>query len=149
MKWSAEVDNPQSAVRIELYPFRYRDRLTGRWVRARYKATREEIAARYGEWEITGPAEIRSPETAGTYFRPFPPTTADELARALNPQPDMAPAVDAIEAFLAYAFLRRYVTWCARSRRYASAGGAAMLLRELPTPSARTLYQRPNRNPDG
>ena len=29
------------------YPFRFRDPLTGRWVRARYKSMRVEIAARY------------------------------------------------------------------------------------------------------
>ena len=50
---------------IELFPFRYRDRLTGRWVRARYKATREEMAARYDEWEITGSVEIREPQNDG------------------------------------------------------------------------------------
>ena len=43
------------------YPFRFRDPLTGRWVRARYRATREEIAARYTEAEIFGPAETRRP----------------------------------------------------------------------------------------
>jgi hypothetical protein len=118
-------------VTIELYPFRYRGRLAGRWVRARYKATREKIAARYAEWEIIGPAEIRSPETAGAYFRPFPPTTPAELARALTPQPDMAPVVDAIEAFLARVFLRRYVTWCARAGEADRAFGAARLWRGL------------------
>ena len=39
---------------IELFPFRFRDPLTGKWVRARYLAERKEIAARYAEWEITG-----------------------------------------------------------------------------------------------
>ena len=41
--------------RLELFPFRYRDRLTGKWVRARYVAERHEIARRYAEWEIIGP----------------------------------------------------------------------------------------------
>jgi hypothetical protein len=119
---------------VELFPFRYRDRLTGRWVRARYKAAREEIAAAgYAEWEITGPAEIRSPETAGTYFRPFPPTSAAELARMLEPQPDMAPIVDAIEAFLAQIFLRRYTTCCARRRLFAPMNGAANLYQRMST----------------
>ena len=45
---------------MELYPFRYRDPLTGKWVKARYVAERHEIAARYQEWEITGAAEIRA-----------------------------------------------------------------------------------------
>jgi len=32
-------------------PFRYRDHVTGKWVKARYVAERHEIAARYAEWE--------------------------------------------------------------------------------------------------
>jgi hypothetical protein len=59
---------------IELYPFRYRDQRTGRWVRARYRATLAEIAARYREWEITGPAEIRG-DTPVQMFQPALPRT--------------------------------------------------------------------------
>ena len=44
---------------LELYPFRYRDTPTGKWVRARYMATREEITKANAEWEIIGPPEIR------------------------------------------------------------------------------------------
>ena len=40
--------------RLELFPFRYRDRLTGKWVRARYVAERHEMAARHTEWGIMG-----------------------------------------------------------------------------------------------
>ena len=36
----------------ELVPFRYRDPLTGKWVRARYVAERHVIAARRKEWKI-------------------------------------------------------------------------------------------------
>jgi hypothetical protein len=43
-----------------LYPFRFRDPVSGKWVRARYVAERHEIVARYREWEITGEPEIRS-----------------------------------------------------------------------------------------
>jgi hypothetical protein len=46
---------------FEVFPFRYRDARTGRWVKARYKATRDEIAARYAEWEVIGPGEVRQP----------------------------------------------------------------------------------------
>ncbi len=53
---------------IEVFPFRYRDARTGKWVKARYKAERAEIAARYAEWEITGPGEERRPITG--YFNP-------------------------------------------------------------------------------
>ena len=116
---------------MELFPFRYRARLTGRWVRARYKATREEIAARYDESEITGPAEIRDPQNDGRYFHPFPIMSHAELMRALEPQPDMAPVVDALETFLAQVFLRRYVTWCARSQKLAQIQSAATLHRQL------------------
>jgi len=46
------------APRVELFTFRYRDPRTGKWNRARYVATREENAARYAEWEITGPGQV-------------------------------------------------------------------------------------------
>jgi hypothetical protein len=42
-----------------LYPFRFVDPVTGRWVRARYRAERHEIAARYATWEIVGEPEVR------------------------------------------------------------------------------------------
>ena len=54
---------------LHLYPFRFRDPLTGRWIRARYKATWQEIGARYREAEITGPAEIRQAGSVG--FTPW------------------------------------------------------------------------------
>jgi hypothetical protein len=37
----------------ELFPFRYRDPRTGKWIRARYRADRQQIAGRYAEWEIS------------------------------------------------------------------------------------------------
>jgi len=40
-------------MRLELFPFRFRDPLTGKWVRARYVAERHVIAERYAECEIT------------------------------------------------------------------------------------------------
>lgn len=49
--------------------FRYRDRLTGKWVRARYVAERSVIASQYQAWEITGPPEIRS--GVGGSFNPW------------------------------------------------------------------------------
>ena len=57
-------------MRLELFPFRYRDPLTGKWVRARYRAERHEIAARYVEWEITGPAEVRDVDPQARRFTP-------------------------------------------------------------------------------
>jgi hypothetical protein len=37
------------APRIELFAFRYRDPRTGKWIRARYVAERQEIGERYAE----------------------------------------------------------------------------------------------------
>ena len=56
--------------RLELYPFRFRDLLTGKSVRARYVAERHEIAERYSEFEIIGPPEIREVEPNARYFNP-------------------------------------------------------------------------------
>jgi hypothetical protein len=56
--------------RLERYPFRFRDPLTGTWVRVRYVAERHEIAAGYAEWEITGPPEIREVDPSARYFNP-------------------------------------------------------------------------------
>ena len=46
------------APRLELFAFRYCGPRTGKWVRARYRADRDQIAARYAEWKIIGPAEV-------------------------------------------------------------------------------------------
>lgn len=134
-----------------LYPFRYRDPRTGKWVRTRYRAERHEIAQRYAEWEITGPAEIRS--GAGVVmFSPssklarigdhLPVEEPSEEPPAETPPPDENPpiedppvedplALDRLERFLARLFLRRYVTYCARRRRFAQMNGAARLFAKL------------------
>jgi hypothetical protein len=52
-----------------LYPFRFRDPVSGKWVRARYVAERHELEARYREWEIIGPPEYRMP--GGRSFTPW------------------------------------------------------------------------------
>jgi len=44
----------------EFFPFRFYDPLRRKWLRARYLAERQTIAARYDEREITGPPEIRN-----------------------------------------------------------------------------------------
>jgi len=54
--------------RLVVFPFRYKDAQTGKWVKARYMAERSEIAAPYADWEITGPGEERRP--IGGYFNP-------------------------------------------------------------------------------
>jgi hypothetical protein len=54
-----------------------------------------------------------------------------EPSAVLQPQRERPPAIDATEAFLVSAFLRRYVTHCARRKRYAAMQSAAGLLREI------------------
>jgi len=122
---------------LTLFPFRYRDAATGKWVRARYKATVEEIAQRHAQWEITGPAESRSGNAA--MFRPHYRIVAhaelkrlEDAAPVLDPHRASPPAIDPLEADLVRTFLRRYVRYCARTRRYAAMQGAARLYAELP-----------------
>jgi hypothetical protein len=57
--------------RLELYAFRYRDPLTKKWVRARYVAELREIAARYAEYEVLGPPEIRNVDPHARWFDPL------------------------------------------------------------------------------
>jgi len=123
--------------RLELFPFRYRDRITGKWVRARYVAEPHEIAARYEVWGLIGPPEIRDVDPNARYFTPWKVTPHAEVVRMQEPPPELQPhlakppAINAMEAFLTSLFLRRYVTYCARRRRYAQMNGAARLLRTL------------------
>ena len=119
------------APRLELFPFRYRDPRTGRWGRARYLAEQQEIAARYAEWEIIGPAEIRDVDPATRYFTPHSSPLNAAVRRYNERPPELQPAIDAAEAFLLAVFLRRYVTYCARRGRFAAMNGAALLFTEL------------------
>jgi hypothetical protein len=113
--------------RLELFQFRYRDPRTGTWVRPRYRADRDEIAARYTEWEIVGEAEIRDVDPHSRYFTPHTSPLNAALRTYNERPPELAPAIDASEAFLLTVFLRRYITYCARRGRYAAMNGAARL----------------------
>ena len=55
---------------LELFPFRYRDPRAGKWVRARYVAELHEIKARYAEFELLGPPEVRDVNPEARYFAP-------------------------------------------------------------------------------
>ena len=87
---------------LRLYPFRYRDPLTGTWIRARYKAEAHVIAERFAEWEITGPAELRDANPVG--FNPYRTIAHAELMRLEEPAPEInphlekPPAIDRIDA---------------------------------------------------
>ena len=129
--------------RVELFHFRYRDARTGRWTLARYRAERREIAARYAEYEVIGVPEVRDVDPDDTRFTPHAPsqysvdTPAEAPARArgatsLPATIDVPATVDPVslsrvERFLLLLFLRRYVTYCARRRKYAAMNGAAAL----------------------
>jgi hypothetical protein len=54
-----------------LYAFRYRDELTGKWMKARYRAEHHVITRRFREtgWRIEGPPERRWP--LGASFSPW------------------------------------------------------------------------------
>jgi hypothetical protein len=125
------------APRTERFAFRYRDPRTGKCIRARYVAERQEIAARYAEREITGPGEVRDVDPAARPFTPHLRSPLDiELRRCSERPPEPAPVFDAAEAFLLTVFLRRYVTYCARRGRYAAMNGAARLFAEISASAA-------------
>lgn len=124
--------------RVELFPFRFLDPVTGKWTRARYKAEWHEIAQRYADYEITGPPEIRDGDPDSRRFTPHVErqagtTSRHAVATAPELQPHLArpPAIDAREAILLQLFLRRYITYCARCGRFAAMNGAARLFAEL------------------
>jgi hypothetical protein len=115
--------------REELYPFRYKDPVTGKWVRARYRASLDNIAARYATWELTGAPSVPAP-TAGGYNPHRRVVSHRELSRISEPPLKLVSSLeDGVERALVRIFLRRYVTYCARRGRFAQMNGAAQLLR--------------------
>jgi len=120
------------APRLKLFPFRYRDPRTGKWVRARYLAELHEIKARHAEFEIIGPAELRDVDPDARYFSPnFNAMMNAEMRRFRERPPEIVPAIDGLEAYLVRTFLRRYVTYCARRGRFAAMNGAARLYADV------------------
>ncbi len=105
---------------LAVYEFRHLDACTGKWVRARYKASLDEIRVRYDRGQLIGPPEIRKPVKM---FSPFGERT--------DPPLEMVPLLNETEQFLARLFLRRYITWCGRRRRFAQMQGAAQLYCEI------------------
>jgi len=112
---------------LAVYEFRYIDRLSGKWVRARYKASIAELNARYNRWQTIGPPEIRA--IAPVQMFQTPPRVVEKPPE-LQPHLAMPPAIDSTERFLLRLFLRRYVTWCARRARFKQMQGAARLFAE-------------------
>jgi len=127
----ALVDAP-----VILYPFRLRDHLSGKWYRARWKASLEEIEKLGGV--VDGEPETRGGGEWAAGFRPYrdspKPLPVDSLE--LHPQRADPPAIDAAERFLVPAILRRYVTYCARRGQQRRAIAAAGLWREVSRPGS-------------
>ena len=127
--------------RIELYAFRYRNPRTGKWTTARYSAEPREIAARYVDFELLGPPEIRDVDPEARYFNPHIGAVPVGHRSVVGPSECQLPAgsplaedpakLDAFERFLMLLFLRRYVTYCARRQRFAAMNGAARLYADL------------------
>lgn len=115
---------------LVLYPFRYRHELTGKWVKARYVAELRIIRERYKDWETIGPPEIRA--SVGGHFSPWRRTGRSlEQAATVDPSPSLLDD----ERSLVLLFLRRYVAYCARRRRFAQMEGAARLYRKVSRPT--------------
>ena len=114
-----------------ILPFSLSPPRIGKWVRARYRSEQHEIASRYAEWAIIGPAEIRDVDPDARFFTPHKLPLDAQFRRYSERPPELQPAVDAAEAFLLAVFLRRYVTYCARRRRFAAMNGAARLYTNL------------------
>jgi hypothetical protein len=115
---------------IVMYPFRKRDPLTGKWYRARYRATADEIAQHNGEWVIDGAPELRRALGATSGFRPWQ-APANPNQSPMHAQREAPGSLRGLERDLVLAFLRRYAAFCLRRRRFAAAQGAAALWREV------------------
>jgi len=91
----------------------------------------------HSEWELVGPAEVRDIDPSARYFTPWKVVPHAELMRMQEPRPELQPhlakppTIDGLEAFLVTLFLRRYVTYCARHRRFSQMQGAARLLSKV------------------
>lgn len=103
---------------IRLYPSKYRDPVSGPWIKARYRASLDDIRARYIEWMIEGAPEVR--ETSGAVgFNPHPRWTDNALTapagrnvELLSADRDERLQLDALEVCLVATFLAAFhFTW--------------------------------------
>jgi hypothetical protein len=77
---------------MELYHFKYLDPVTGKWREARYRATKEDIAATYEQWEVIGEPEFIKPADGFQRFSPFNANQSDGSAMVEDkPTPNREP----------------------------------------------------------
>jgi len=80
---------------VALYPFRFIDPASGKWVQARDKASLADIAARHERWQVTGDAELRKGE--GDTFKPWNALPWRTGPLPSDPEPDLNPEIDDAE----------------------------------------------------
>ena len=126
-----------------IYPFGFRNPVTGKWARARHVAELDVIAASYKEWEVTGPPEIRLKRAHG-YFTPHSielvaprPRPIGQRYLELGPHRGNPPRIDASERRLVGVFLRRWIVYAARKGQNERVRNATDLLIEVVGPSRR------------
>jgi hypothetical protein len=110
----------------QLHAYRFRDPATGKWHRARQRATLAEIRARHAAWELIHEPDYGAGDAA--MLNPFACLGFDDA-------PCLAPLLDDDERILVACFLRRYVRYCARRGKVDAMQHAAALLRRLRTSS--------------
>ena len=88
------------APRLELFAFHYRDHAPANGSVRATSPTREEIAARYAEWNIVGQCEARNVDPEARYFTPHASPLDAALRRYNERPPELESAIDAAEAFL-------------------------------------------------
>jgi hypothetical protein len=117
-----------------MYRFRYSPDGGEHWVRARYRMDAPAIRCRFPDHELLDCEIRRGPDDpalmrTGIVGAAYVPPPAPRQINLANVQLDTA--LHEREHKCVRIFLQRYVTWCVRKRRFASAGGAAALARQL------------------
>jgi hypothetical protein len=94
--------------------------------------TRKFVSESFEGGKVDGEPEMRDhlgPTSGFQQWRQSEPKQDDRLE--IHPQRNEPPRIDAMERSLVLAFLRRYLTHCARRGRTTAAEAAAGLWREL------------------
>ena len=137
------MESPPDAPASHLvYSFRYRDERTGKWIKARYKASPHEINSVYREWQLLDQGELRESAGQQPRFSPFAvqlvapnPRPIGQRFLELGPHRRKRSGIDADERRLVRIFLRRLIVYEARKGRFERVGDAADLLADIQSPN--------------